>query len=776
MRMPAKLNFLRWRGVLAEASAAVRRATAIVLALMCVTLAFTQWGFIGVQFADGATAYIVSMIVPVAIAALALGTAWGTGLGCFSGSVLCLHALLTPLDYYELAYVTPSASILGMTLFGFVLGSLLACILNGRFTGWRRNVLVVLACCAASVVFSARFSIGIIASSLATLVSEAGLDQNHEQLAQLHAKAVETAFFKSHVSFQVFADSILTAIFSLAGITLGERGMREAGVAGLREVFGARLLTVVFVAFMIIATAAYGAVTAAELADGQEHMRNAAEYLLCQVENTSALNKRIVEAFSEDENSSNEAMEGLVESASADVLVSILEGHAEETDGLILVSIDGHVVCTDVGRLNVDGKASVGDLLGGDIQSAAQRSAQHETLERIVYLAPNKYSDLIDTPGTEKMGDSLLIHQVGYLMAVQDDNCEVVIIRPAGMLFDGRDDVVFWITLSSLALLVAVFALTSRLLDRMVARRIDATNDVLGRITDGDLNARIMPEGTREFWDLAAGINVTVDALQGWIAEAESRMDEELAAAKVIQEQALPNVFPPFPHITRFGIFASMKTAREVGGDFYDFFLLGDKCGPEAGKLAFVIADVSGKGVPAALFMMKAKTKIRDCLEGGLELGEAIDSANAQLCDGNDGDMFVTAWIGVLDYGTGHVEYVNAGHNPPLLLHEGTTTWLKDVSGMPLGVFDDFPYETFAIDCSAGDKLLLYTDGVNEAFSVEREQYGEHRLEEAARECHDLTPRELIEHVRASVAAFAKGAEQSDDITMLALEVREERT
>ena len=170
--------------------------------------------------------------------------------------------------------------------------------------------------------------------------------------------------------------------------------------------------------------------------------------------------------------------------------------------------------------------------------------------------------------------------------------------------------------------------------------------------------------------------------------------------------------------------------------------------------------------------MMKAKTKIRDCLEGGLELGEAIDSANAQLCDGNDGDMFVTAWIGVLDYSTGHVEYVNAGHNPPLLLHEGTTTWLKDVSGMPLGVFDDFPYETFAIDCSAKDKFLLYTDGVNEAFSVEREQYGEHRLEEAARECHDLTPRELIEHVRSSVAAFAKGAEQSDDITMLALEVR----
>jgi sigma-B regulation protein RsbU (phosphoserine phosphatase) len=133
--------------------------------------------------------------------------------------------------------------------------------------------------------------------------------------------------------------------------------------------------------------------------------------------------------------------------------------------------------------------------------------------------------------------------------------------------------------------------------------------------------------------------------------------------------------------------------------------------------------------------------------------------------------MFVTAWVGLLDYGTGHVDYVNAGHNPPLLRHGGSWDWMTEKSGMPLGLFDDCEYDTYSVDMEVGDQILLYTDGVTEAFSVRDEQYGEPRLERLVRDEPDLHPRELVDSVRASVAAHAQGAEQSDDITLLALEL-----
>ncbi|MBP3866586.1 MAG: SpoIIE family protein phosphatase, partial [Eggerthellaceae bacterium] len=235
----------------------------------------------------------------------------------------------------------------------------------------------------------------------------------------------------------------------------------------------------------------------------------------------------------------------------------------------------------------------------------------------------------------------------------------------------------------------------------------------------------------------------------------------------------LPRIFPPFPDILRFDIYATMEAAREVGGDFYDFFLIGDESNPDNGKLGFVVADVSGKGVPAALFMMKAKTQIRDYMNSGMELGEAFENVNRQLCDGNDASMFVTAWAGVLDYTTGHVDFVSAGHNPPLIwqLSDARWHWLKEKSGLPLGLFDGMPYTAHSIECQVGDQFLLYTDGVTEAMDTRNEQYGENRLKAIADENYPMHPRELVKTVRSDVAAFAGEAEQSDDITILALEV-----
>lgn len=186
--------------------------------------------------------------------------------------------------------------------------------------------------------------------------------------------------------------------------------------------------------------------------------------------------------------------------------------------------------------------------------------------------------------------------------------------------------------------------------------------------------------------------------------------------------------------------------------------------------LVRIVADVSGKGVPAALFMMAAKTAIRGYMESGMELGEAFENANRKLCAGNDSAMFVTAFAGVLDYATGTIAYVNAGHNAPLLWQHGEWRQLTDKSGLPLGIFDGMPYKAFECTCAIGDELLLYTDGVTEAMDVDEALYGLDRLKALLDDNFDLHPRELIELVRRDVMRFSEGAEQADDITMLALE------
>ena len=359
--------------------------------------------------------------------------------------------------------------------------------------------------------------------------------------------------------------------------------------------------------------------------------------------------------------------------------------------------------------------------------------------------------------------------EIVYLLAQETSGHTLLIMKPDSMVFANRGPVMGWIAVSAFILLAAVFAMIFLLLNRVVVRRIDETNGVLGRITEGDLNARVNVCDTVEFQSLSGGINETVDAMKGWIAEAESRMDTELATAKAIQESALPRTFPPFPDIQRFDVYASMNAAREVGGDFYDFFLIGDDADADSGKLGFVIADVSGKGVPAALFMMKAKTQIRDYLESGMELGEAIENANRQLCDGNDAGMFVTLFACVLDYETGELSYVNAGHNPPLIHHGDTWEWMRDVSGMPLGLFDGIPYDAYTRQLELGDMIYTYTDGVTEAMSAEGELFSEERLERTLAKYSAFNPRSVCVGVRRAITDFTLDAEQSDDITMLGL-------
>ena len=240
----------------------------------------------------------------------------------------------------------------------------------------------------------------------------------------------------------------------------------------------------------------------------------------------------------------------------------------------------------------------------------------------------------------------------------------------------------------------------------------------------------------------------------------------ELAMATQIQESSLPSVFPPFPERREFDIYASMDPAKEVGGDFYDFFLLDED------RLGIVIADVSGKGIPAALFMMISKTILQNCANLGVGPAEILARTNRALCADNDADMFVTAWVGILELSTGRMVCANAGHEYPSLCRNGKFELVKDQHGFVLGYMEDSDYTEYELKLDPGDRLFLYTDGVPEAATRGRELFGTDRMLEALNKSREAGLKDVLKSVRDAVDAFVGGAEQFDDMTMLCLEYR----
>lgn len=264
-------------------------------------------------------------------------------------------------------------------------------------------------------------------------------------------------------------------------------------------------------------------------------------------------------------------------------------------------------------------------------------------------------------------------------------------------------------------------------------------------------------------------INTYIDNLSSITAEKE-RIGAELNIATQIQASMLPRIFPPFPERKDVSIYATMNPAKEVGGDFYDFFLV-DDC-----HLGMVIADVSGKGVPAALFMVIAKTLIKDHACGGAEPSEVFTQVNQQLCESNEAGLFVTAWMGILNVKTGHVEYVNAGHNPPLLASRGGDyAYLKQKSGFVLAGMEDFLYQQASFDLYPGDRLFLYTDGVTEAMNNQEEFYGEDRLCQWLNRNRKLGLTDTLHELQQDIYNFCDGAKQHDDITVLIYEMVNEK-
>lgn len=244
----------------------------------------------------------------------------------------------------------------------------------------------------------------------------------------------------------------------------------------------------------------------------------------------------------------------------------------------------------------------------------------------------------------------------------------------------------------------------------------------------------------------------------------KERIESELKIAHDIQMSMVPKTFPPFPDRREFDIYATLIPAREVGGDFYDFFFIDDQ------RLCFAIADVSGKGVPASLFMALTKTMFRAI--GGRENPTTeiiLSRLNGEICRDNDSCMFVTVFCGILDVRTGQVAYSNAGHNLPYILSNGAVMALPKTQGMALGVTESADFHAGQLLLKPGDRLVLYTDGVTEAMDKEDQLFSESRLETTLRGVNGLSSKEVIERVVKEVQHFSGGASQSDDITLLAL-------
>jgi sigma-B regulation protein RsbU (phosphoserine phosphatase) len=286
----------------------------------------------------------------------------------------------------------------------------------------------------------------------------------------------------------------------------------------------------------------------------------------------------------------------------------------------------------------------------------------------------------------------------------------------------------------------------------------------LSEITGGNLDVVVDVRTNREFASLSDDINSTVTTLKGYIAEAAARIDKELEFAKQIQYSSLPMVFP---NKKEFEIYAMMITAKEVGGDFYDFYMLNDN------TVAFLVADVSGKGIPAAMFMMRAKTIIKDLAESGLEIDEIFTRANDKLCENNDAGMFVTVWMAILDLQTGMMKYANAGHNPPLIRHaDGQFEYVKTRSGMVMAGMEGIKYKKNEMFLLPGDKVLLYTDGVTEATALNNELYSEARLVNFVNSFESSNAEDLCKKIKNNVDEFVGSAPQFDDITLLALTLK----
>ena len=366
-----------------------------------------------------------------------------------------------------------------------------------------------------------------------------------------------------------------------------------------------------------------------------------------------------------------------------------------------------------------------------------------------VYPVEDADSGVVAIVGVVKNMDLLTSAKNSYI-------CQIILIEALIAILSG----VVWVVYMRRRIVVPVQQLSEAALN-MVEHLEDGNSPELVVKHDDELR-----ELADSFATMYREVGAYIAKLETVTAEKE-RIGAELDVAAKIQSSMLPCIFPAFPDRNEFDIYATMDPAKEVGGDFYDFFMV------DADHLAFVVADVSGKGVPAALFMVIGKTLIKDHTGLHDDLGEVFTEVNNILCASNSEEMFITAFEGVLNLKTGELRYVNAGHEIPFLCRKGGVFEpFKVRAGFVLAGMQGIRYRAGSIQLEPGDKVFQYSDGIPEAINSEKAPYGMKRLESVLAKNSEKAPSELLPLVKADVDAFVGDADQFDDITMLCIEFK----
>lgn len=717
-------SLLGWKGLMGDASRGVRITSIVFLIILSCSMVATQTNYLVI----GST-HVIAVLAPIAAGSLLFGVLPGTIIGTVAGLAEMLHATLLPLDAYEAYFAAPTNSVFLFALIGFVMGVLFAIADRRRNERSDLQGLLVLAsaCLIGSVLFTFVFSVSVNAiNDLLNLTVPSDLLRdftgNHEVVSQ------------------IVADFVLMMALSTTAGALDRNIESLKGEHTLRATFQGWLAVVVSMAYLITAALGYTFISSSCLVSANGQIKGQIDYLAGQLERSDQMLDGIARR--------SQLSEGRVEELHESTIGGIATGLPLGAHGISVIAENGTI-------LSSSEEAFLGqsfeEVVGSGLQDGFDESIYDRPMVTRWYMGGSKLEYLRAT-------------QVGYVRVSKTGNYQVMAALPASEVFAWRSRMMIAFSLVFVALFATVYVQAMLLLKNVVVRGIDETNATLKLITQGDLDQRVSVKDSVEFVSLSSGINATVSALKNAIAEEAGRIDRDLSTARSIQESALPQTFPPFPEVDAFDIYASMSPAREVGGDFYDFFLLDDH------TLGFLIADVSGKGIPASLFMMAAKTELANYMSSDMDLAEAIQTANWHLCQGNEAGMFVTVWAATLDYETGELTYVNAGHNPPVLRHNGRWDWLQSRGGLFLGTFDTAKFRSSTLKLSRGDQLLLYTDGVTEAFNARDEQYGGQRLEEFLMMHTDMHPHAITDALKDDVHAWANGTEQSDDITILSLE------
>ncbi len=320
--------------------------------------------------------------------------------------------------------------------------------------------------------------------------------------------------------------------------------------------------------------------------------------------------------------------------------------------------------------------------------------------------------------------------------------------------------------LANCIVLVAVFTMVSFLLHHLVISRLSRINETLRRIAEGDTEARVNVDSSPEFIRLSTGINSMLDSIKVMNDQSPERLRKEMELARFMQRNALPSTFPAFPNHSEFDIYATLMPSINVGGDFYDFFMT------DADHLTFMVASVSGIGVPAALFMMRSLSIIRGFARTGQSPEVVLSGANRTLCEGRTEEMNVALFYASLELSTGVLTCINAGHEAPLLQHLGSGQYVElALTNSPvLGAIEGVRYRSEQVQLEPGDRLLLFTDGLFHAQNAQKEHFSMPLLLRALEEGKALTLTDLPNLVRKALRRFTHGMPQEDDITILALE------